>query len=112
MSAHLDATQLSELKDVLEDEFDVLVRTYLQDAELRLRLIREALQAGDNANGRQAAHSLKGASANLGAGNLSGLCERLEHEAKGGDIDRCGELVARIEAEFAAVRQELQAMIA
>ena len=109
---HLDSTQLQELKEVLEDEFRVLVETYLQDAQLRLNLIRAALQGADNDGGRQAAHSLKGASANLGANRLSSLCERMEHSAKVGQIAECGPLAAEIEADFGHVKRELQALIA
>lgn len=108
---HLDAMQLSELKEVLEGEFQVLVDTYLTDARLRLQLIRQALQAGDNDGGRQAAHSLKGASANLGANQLSGLCEKLEHAAKTGNIAGCQGLVSDIEAEFAMVDRELRTLV-
>ena len=35
MTIHLNLEQLAELKEVLEDEFSVLITTYLQDAELR-----------------------------------------------------------------------------
>ena len=108
---HLDALQLKELKEVLEDEFRVLVETYLQDAVLRLQLIRKAFEAGDNDGGRQAAHSLKGASANLGANQLSALCEKIEHSAKAGNIAACGDVVMQIEAEFVEVKAELLQMI-
>ncbi|HEX5360549.1 MAG TPA: Hpt domain-containing protein [Fluviicoccus sp.] len=108
---HLDALQLKELKEVLEDEFRVLVETYLQDAVLRLQLIRKAFEAGDSDGGRQAAHSLKGASANLGANQLSAMCEKIEHAAKGGGIAACGELIDQVEAEFAQVRIELLQLI-
>ncbi|WP_165391406.1 Hpt domain-containing protein [Fluviicoccus keumensis] len=109
---HLDALQLKELKEVLEDEFRVLVETYLQDAVLRLGLMRKAYSEGDNDAGRQAAHSLKGASANLGANQLSALCEKVEHNAKAGNLSGCEELIGQVEAEFGHVKRELTQMIA
>lgn len=108
---HLDALQLNELKEVLEGEFRVLVETYLQDARLRLQLIHQAFQANDNNGGRQAAHSLKGASANLGANDLSALCEKLEHAAKTGEIHGCEALIAAIETEFSVVDVELRKLV-
>ncbi|MDO8328991.1 MAG: Hpt domain-containing protein [Fluviicoccus sp.] len=108
---HLDALQLNELKEVLEGEFKVLVETYLQDARLRLQLIRQAFQANDNNGGRQAAHSLKGASANLGANDLTALCEKLELAAKAGGLADCEALIEAVEAEFSIVDRELRKLV-
>lgn len=79
---HLDMEQLAELKEVLEDEFEVLINTYLTDAQLRLKLIEEGLDTKNYEQVRLAAHSLKGASANIGALVLAQLCEELEHDCK------------------------------
>ena len=111
MSPHLDLEQLNELKEVLEDEFAVLVRTYLQDAELRLMHIQDAYRQRNSDSGRLASHSLKGASANLGAMQLSGICEKLEHACRSGNISQCGDLVVQIEQELGGVRQALLAEI-
>ncbi|MCP5174378.1 MAG: Hpt domain-containing protein [Moraxellaceae bacterium] len=84
MTVHIDNEQLAELKEVLEDEFGILISTYLADAKLRLQLIEQGLQNQDYEAVRLAAHSLKGASANLGALLLAQICERLEHDCKAG----------------------------
>ena len=60
MTVHIDNEQLAELKDVLEDEFGILISTYLADAKLRLQLIEQGLQNQDYDAVRLAAHSLKG----------------------------------------------------
>jgi HPt (histidine-containing phosphotransfer) domain-containing protein len=67
MTVHIDNEQLAELKEVLEDEFGVLISTYLTDAKFRLQLIQNGINSQDYEAVRLAAHSLKGASANLGA---------------------------------------------
>ncbi len=67
MTPHIDAEQLAELKEVLEDEFSVLIETYVTDAQFRLQLIQNGINNQDYEAVRLAAHSLKGASANLGA---------------------------------------------
>lgn len=79
---HLDIEQLAELKEVLEDEFQVLINTYLADAQIRLALIEQGIAKQDYEQIRLAAHSLKGASANIGAVVLSNLCEQLEYDCK------------------------------
>ena len=107
MTPHIDAEQLAELKEVLEDEFSVLIETYVTDAQFRLQLIQNGINNQDYEAVRLAAHSLKGASANLGALILAQLCERLEHDCKVGqynDLRECSEMVAQ---ELKLIRQEL-----
>jgi len=103
MTVHIDNEQLAELKEVLEDEFGILISTYLADAKLRLQLIQQGLQAQDYEAVRLAAHSLKGASANLGALLLAQICERLEHDCKAGHYQECSELFVQAQAEFVQV---------
>ena len=107
MTVHIDNEQLAELKDVLEDEFGILITTYLADAKLRLQLIQQGLQAQDYEAVRLAAHSLKGASANLGALLLAQICERLEHDCKAGHYQECQTLFNQAVVEFAEVNKQL-----
>ena len=44
---HLDEEALAELQDVMDDEFDVLIHTYLNDSAERIAALRSALAAGD-----------------------------------------------------------------
>lgn len=107
MTVHIDNEQLAELKDVLEDEFGILISTYLADAKLRLQLIEQGLQNQDYEAVRLAAHSLKGASANLGAVILAQLCEKLEHDCKVGQTQGCDILLKKMEVEFLTIQVEL-----
>ncbi len=103
MTPHIDAEQLAELKEVLEDEFGVLISTYLTDAQFRLQLIQNGINSHDYEAVRLAAHSLKGASANLGALLLAQLCEKLEHDCKAGHYQECNALFVEAQAEFVQV---------
>jgi HPt (histidine-containing phosphotransfer) domain-containing protein len=96
MTPHIDAEQLAELKEVLEDEFGVLISTYLTDAQFRLQLIQNGINSQDFEAVRLAAHSLKGASANLGALILAQLCEQLEHDCKVGIYVNCNDILEKI----------------
>ena len=108
---HINTEQLAELKEVLEDEFHVLINTYLQDAILRQQIIGQAVQSADYEAARLAAHSLKGASANLGASLLADICERLEHDCRAGRYQNCGMLNQQIQDEFMIVKRELLSMV-
>ena len=107
MTVHIDNEQLAELKDVLEDEFGVLISTYLTDAKFRLQLIENGINSQDYESVRLAAHSLKGASANLGAIQLAQLCEKLEHDCKVGHYVDCNETLVKIHNETLYVTEFL-----
>jgi histidine phosphotransfer protein HptB len=107
MTPHIDTEQLAELKEVLEDEFGVLISTYLTDAKFRLQLIQNGINSQDYEAVRLAAHSLKGASANLGALILAQLCEKLEHDCKVGEYNELRQSVVVIAEELKLTSQEL-----
>lgn len=109
MTPHIDAEQLAELKEVLEDEFSVLIDTYLTDAKFRLQLIENGINSQDYEAVRLAAHSLKGASANLGALVLAELCEKLEHDCKVGEYQECTMIMIEITNEIKLVVEALGA---
>lgn len=110
-TAHINMEQLAELKEVLEDEFLVLINTYLQDATLRQQMISNAVKSEDYEAARLAAHSLKGASANLGASMLANICEQLEHDCRAGRFQDCRVLSQKIQDEFVIVKHELTNMV-
>jgi CheY-like chemotaxis protein len=68
----------------------------------------EAVAGNDMKNAALVAHSLKGASANIGGRRLSLLCKEVEMEAKAGRVEEAKDGLVRIEAEikefFAAVK--------
>ena len=112
MTPHIDAEQLAELKEVLEDEFSVLIDTYLTDAKFRLQLIENGINSQDYEAVRLAAHSLKGASANLGALVLAELCETLEHDCKIKRYSECDIIHRDIMRELDTVAPLLQRLAA
>ena len=103
----IDTEQFEEMRDLLEDEFVDLVQAYLADSKIRIETMRHALTLGDNAKGFDAAHTLKGASANIGALRLTDLCYELQEACRHQKIAKQAELINRIEAELRAVQQEI-----
>lgn len=103
----LDGDILSMLKDVMEDEFSVLIETYLSDGVLRIQDLRESLSRQDADTVRQTAHSLKGSSSNIGAGPLAQLCMKMESCADKGQLAGLDSILDEVEQEFAAVSQAL-----
>lgn len=100
---HLDNAVLVALQDVMEDEYPLLLDTFLADSEERLRLLHAAQQGGDAQSLRLAAHSFKGSCSNMGAPLLAGLCKQLEEASRRGLLAETSQLIEQIEREFAIV---------
>jgi HPt (histidine-containing phosphotransfer) domain-containing protein len=98
---HLDRDVLSALQEVMEDEYPMLLDTFLADAEERLVLLHKTDDAQQLMN---AAHSFKGSSSNMGAVRLAELCHELEQRAKHKNLSGVEKLVGEINGEFAIVR--------
>ncbi|WAC43615.1 Hpt domain-containing protein [Pseudomonas sp. SL4(2022)] len=101
---HLDSAVLAALQDVMEDEYPVLLDTFLSDSEERLLLLRQAERDEDAQNLRLAAHSFKGSCSNMGALMLANLCRQLEEAGRREQLELAPELLEQIEREFAIVR--------
>ncbi|WP_462379117.1 Hpt domain-containing protein [Pseudomonas sp. Marseille-QA0892] len=99
---HLDDDVMATLADVMEDEYPVLLETFLTDSEERIRMLLDA--AGDLEALRRAAHSFKGSSSNMGAALLADLCRQLETASRQGDADATAPLIEQIQREYAVVK--------
>ena len=104
----LDADVLAKLEELMGEDFPLLVETYLQDSEQRLA---QLMSATDPREMREAAHSFKGSSSNMGALSLAQLCGDLERqplEAPAATITRLREQIATlyvdVRAAFLAMR--------
>ena len=102
---HLDDDILAVLREVMEDGYPLLLDTYLNDSELRLAHLRTF---SDTCQLREAAHSFKGSSSNMGALRLAQLCGQLETQATRFPAQDIEALVERIAIEFAEVRRLFQ----
>lgn len=98
---HLDRDVLQSLREVMEDEYPILLDTFLADCEERLDLLRKSNDALQLIN---AAHSFKGSSSNMGATRLAALCNELEQWAKREPLVGVEKLIGEIDGEFAIVR--------
>ncbi len=113
MTQHLDESTLSELREMMDGEFEFLISTFIEDSRQRLEVIRDTLN--DPGAFSRACHSLKGSATNLGLPRLSELCREGEELGREGEelghtgrIVAGDDLVSRIESEFDEVVQRLQ----
>jgi len=84
------------------------VTIYLDDAPVRMEQMAAGLHSGDAEALRRAAHTLKSASANMGAERLAAQCNELESGARDGDLHVCASLLAAAQQEYGRVAAALR----
>jgi HPt (histidine-containing phosphotransfer) domain-containing protein len=103
--AHVDEVMISELKEVMGEDFTVLLETFLSDSKQRLAVVQQAISEETSEELRQAAHSFKGSSGNIGAPLLSSICKELEDLGRSGSVSGAKPLLEQLQEEFAAVEE-------
>jgi len=104
----IDTEILDTLKEVMEDDFQVLIDTFLSDTVVRIDSLRAALTETDADLLRRSAHSLKGSCSNIGVQQLAVLCAQMEEKGFEEDFTGTEQILADIEQEYSLVRQDLQ----
>jgi len=106
---------LENIRALSRDGGDALVQkvinAYMGDTPRHLNALRQAVNAREAEHLRRIAHSLKSASANIGAARLAALCRDLEQLGRAGGVDGAASLLADVEREFQSVRQSLHALL-
>jgi CheY-like chemotaxis protein/HPt (histidine-containing phosphotransfer) domain-containing protein len=88
-----------------------VVAAYVDDTPQHLQKLRRAIAVEDAAGVRKVAHSLKSASANVGAQKFAQLCKEMEHLGRAETTEGADVLLTDMEHEFLAVRESLTALL-
>ena len=114
--SHAQAVDMAVLTSFEEAQLDgvpdlivELIDLYLEDAPHRLAAIEEALAKKDGPALKQAAHCLRGSSANLGVLQMALICEEVERIDCNDWFPGVQTLLGCLKEEFARVRQVLLA---
>ena len=110
MTDHLDAEVLREIRELMGDDFELLLEAYQSDADASMAAIQSAVAAADAPTLRHYTHSLKGSCSNIGAVSLANLCARLEQRAKADDLTEIESLIDCVIGEFDAVARDVDAL--
>ena len=108
----LDHGMLDELREIAGDETPRIIGLFLEDAPRLIARMESASALPDLEAIRDAAHTLKSSSANVGAMALSTAAKRVELGARAQKLDRPAVAVALVIAEYARARMALQGYIA
>jgi PAS domain S-box-containing protein len=108
----VEAVDLTQLEATIGDPVFVreLISTFLSDAPRLVKTLRSSLDHDNSEELRRAAHTLKSNGRTFGATALASLSEELELSAQMGMLAGAGELVGRVENEYARVEGALGAL--
>lgn len=110
--ADFDWSMINDFQEMLgEDGPEMileLITIFLEEVPTQLAALQAGVARQDARSIRQAAHSLKSSSANLGAVGLSALCQELETMGRQGILTGTVEKVAQAQSEYARVKTILQ----
>jgi CheY-like chemotaxis protein len=106
---------LEKIRMLSRERGDALVQkviaAYVDDTPQQLSTLRSAIDGMDTGNVRRIAHTLKSASANVGAESLAALCKAMEQLGRADTTEGADSLLTNMEQEFQAVRDSLTALL-
>ncbi len=106
----IDMDIVEELKDVMGDDFSLLVESFIRDGQQRLQVMKVALDGQDQEALRAQAHSFKGSSSNLGALQVRDYCLALETLASRGELAAAPAEMEKLESAFLKASEALKSV--
>ncbi len=94
-----------------QEIFQEIMEVFVEDVPNQIDTLKRALAEKDIGLLEKQAHTLKGASGNVGAMAIQDLAQKMEHIGKKGDLsemDRLDISIQTIEQEFEQIKQIIQ----
>jgi PAS domain S-box-containing protein len=105
------AGMMSRLMDD-EDLAHTVIVGFLEDIPKQIQALRNYVDAGDIAASLRQAHTIKGASANVGGEALRAAAIEMENAGRAGDVEAVKARLLDIESQFARLREAMNAFTA
>jgi len=98
------------LERLMDDEelAEIILDGFLDDIPRQIIALKGFLQVGDSSGAERQAHTIKGASSNVGGESLRQAADTLERAAKAKDLKTAGECMTRLEEQFAQLQARIQ----
>ena len=94
---------------LMNDEYlvRIVVESFLEDIPLQIAAMKGYLETGDVTGAERQAHTIKGASANVGGERLREVAFEMEKAARAGDLHAAGRHIPEREAQFNLLNQAM-----
>jgi PAS domain S-box-containing protein len=86
------------------DLADEVIQVFLKDAPTKISGLEQAVALGETDTAKRLAHTLKGASANVGANALNRIARAAEEAAASGELEEVGRLLKPLQEELVRVQ--------
>jgi CheY-like chemotaxis protein/HPt (histidine-containing phosphotransfer) domain-containing protein len=100
------AAMMTRLMDD-EDLARTVAEGFLGDIPRQIEVLKGCLDAGDAASAERQAHSIKGASANVGGERLRSVAFEMEKAGKTGDLESITARMLELETQFARLKEAM-----
>ena len=84
-----------------------ILQLFLDEVPKKLRALQDAVERADAPEAARVAHSLKGSSGNIGAGDMMDVCRRIDDLARTGDLAAVAPLLASLTSEYHRAELEI-----
>jgi CheY-like chemotaxis protein len=109
LSSHINWKHLHQISDGSR-EFELeLLQIFVEDSHTHLQTLKGAIANQDVWQAEQAAHHIKGASANVGAKLMQSAAEQLEEQARQKQLQAPEQFLAEIEQSLSQIQAFVQA---
>ncbi len=88
-----------------------VVKGYLEDIPRQIEFLKEYVRAGGTVQVERQAHTIKGASANVGGEAMRAKAFDIEKMAKAGDLEAVVARVPELESQFARLKKAMDRFI-
>ena len=107
----LDQKKVAELLSLMGDDYPSVFNAFNESALKCLQQLSIAIEKLDIQNIERTSHTLKGSSANIGALQLSKLCDVIVSKARNADDDGYAELFDKVNKEYDKVRDAISKLL-
>jgi light-regulated signal transduction histidine kinase (bacteriophytochrome)/CheY-like chemotaxis protein/HPt (histidine-containing phosphotransfer) domain-containing protein len=87
----------------------IVIAVFLEDIPAQIQTLKDFVKSGDTASSARQAHSIRGASANVGGDRLRNVASVMEKAADVGDLHAVAARMADLELEFDRLRDAMKA---
>jgi HPt (histidine-containing phosphotransfer) domain-containing protein len=101
----MNITQLADDLELDEEEYRAILELFVDASRSDLAAIKAAVAIGDAQSASRAAHSLKGAAANLGLSEMSSTAHEIEEKSRDSRLHEAHEAVLSLERHLIAVER-------
>ncbi len=107
----INTNMIDELKELMEDDFSILIETFLTDCESRIVDLKAAILEKNATEIRELAHGLKGSSSNLGADKLSEISSSMEIMGRENNLSNIEQVNSELNIEYQLVKKYFNSLI-